>query len=501
MIKELGKIIKNSYFILAILVFFIVLINSMTSPIYDVSLMNDDAHLFYVIGRAMKAGKVAYIDVFDHKGLYLFFISLIGSIVEYNHIGLFIMQLILVYLNAVLIFKIIKNYVGEGISILGALFYAILHVSHYFSYGAFQGESLLLPFLNLSYYLGFLYFKNVSDSDMSHKPAYMLAHGVLFGVFFLTKPNIALPYLPFAIILLIILLKNKLYKNLIINIIFGLIGMIIAATPVILYCTINHCMNEMIDATYFFNMRYMGGTALAMNTTESQIMWYVKNYSFIFIAIVLSTIIICKKKDLMYIKKVAYTAVLVFALTSMLMAGRAYEYYANVVVIFFLPLVTFILYKIDKVSNENRYKMVVEIFGVIILFIYSILAGRNFTLSAQEHMLRSANAIREVYNDNFGKKRKVEVYALGAGAFVYNILNAIPEERYFTSLKVEYEKAPEVYEEMYNYIVSKRADFVVVCLDQVMVTNKASTKKILTYLDDHYKLISNALGLYMYKKK
>lgn len=494
-------IFKSSYFILGILVFFVVFINSMSSPIYDVALMNDDAHLFYVLGRALKAGKVAYLDVFDHKGLYLFFIGFLGSFFEYKHIGLFIMHFFIVYVNAILVFKIIKNYISETLSLLGAMFIAVLHVSHYFSYGAFQGESLLLPFLTIGYYLAFLYFKNIKEDDMSHKPIYMLGHGIIFGILFLTKSNLALPWVPFAVIILCILLKNKLYKNLFINILYGIIGVIIAAIPVLIYCLINNCLFEMIDATYFFNMRYIGESELAMSTKEAQVLWYVKNYIYVAIAIILSSIIFCKNKSITTIKKIAYFSALIISIASIMMAGRAYEYYANAVMIYFVPLIIYVLFLFDRMSKDKSYKNVIAIFGIIILYVYSVIVGRNFTIPVQEHMLRSANAIREVYADTFPNKRKVKVFTLGSGSFVYNSLGAIPDERYFFTPHAEYDKVPELYEEMYDYIRSFKADFIVVCLDAIMITNKENTKKMLRFLDERYTLVSNALGLYMYKKK
>lgn len=44
--------------------------------------MFTDSSVYVVMGRAMKHGKIMYKEIFDHKGLYMYFLNYIAALIS-----------------------------------------------------------------------------------------------------------------------------------------------------------------------------------------------------------------------------------------------------------------------------------------------------------------------------------------------------------------------------------------------------------------------------------
>ena len=67
-------------------------LTSLYSIRFNKVLMEVDGACFYDIGKAIVDGKILYKEVFDHKAPYIYFINALGSLIDYNHFGLFIIE-------------------------------------------------------------------------------------------------------------------------------------------------------------------------------------------------------------------------------------------------------------------------------------------------------------------------------------------------------------------------------------------------------------------------
>ena len=81
--------------------------SSIHSIRFDKNVMHGDGACFYMIGKAIMQGKVLYKDVFDHKTPYIYFINGLASLLEYNHIGLFLVEVLILFVTLYFIFKIL----------------------------------------------------------------------------------------------------------------------------------------------------------------------------------------------------------------------------------------------------------------------------------------------------------------------------------------------------------------------------------------------------------
>ena len=116
---------KNLYYVfLFVVVIFLSLVGLNSSPLNKGITQNDSA-VFQIMGKGMIEGQVIYKDLFDHKGPIMYLINAIAYLIS-PKIGLFVVEIVLIYIGALFIFKTSKIFVNEKISFIMALFYLML---------------------------------------------------------------------------------------------------------------------------------------------------------------------------------------------------------------------------------------------------------------------------------------------------------------------------------------------------------------------------------------
>ena len=111
----------------------------------------EDSSVFLYIGQQMKAGKVPYLDLFDHKGPVLYFIQYLGVLIaEKNFTGVWILEVLNILATAALMLKLGQITGGKQSSIR----LAILVVLGACGWKVWQGgnltEEYALPWITLA---------------------------------------------------------------------------------------------------------------------------------------------------------------------------------------------------------------------------------------------------------------------------------------------------------------------------------------------------------------
>ena len=101
--KRIGKIEYFLIFIYTVLIKFFVSINSIR---FSEVFTDPDQAIFYTIGKAITSGKVLYTDIFDHKTPYIYFVNAIASLFDKNHLGLFTIEVIIMFITLIYVYKI-----------------------------------------------------------------------------------------------------------------------------------------------------------------------------------------------------------------------------------------------------------------------------------------------------------------------------------------------------------------------------------------------------------
>jgi len=136
----------------------------------------------------MFRGLVPYKDLFDQKGVFLYFLYGLASLFSYTTFhGVFVLEVIACALTLLAQMKIALLYLPRGtVFLMTPLCGAVLYSSRAMWWGG-SAEEFLLPFLSWGLYLSFLYFRTVYPEPVPYRT--MFLGGVLSSFVFLIKFN------------------------------------------------------------------------------------------------------------------------------------------------------------------------------------------------------------------------------------------------------------------------------------------------------------------------
>ena len=230
------------YVVLFILsVCFLLIFSLWTSPIYK-GWYGCDASFFTMAGRGILSGWVPYRDFFDLKGPYFFFFEALGQVVCKGRFGAFWLQCLALFASLVLIERICSCKalsLKKTCFITGLLLF--MHIATL--WGGNTLEEYLLPLSLLCVYMA------VKDS-LSPKSGLII--GICFGIMMFSKITIAAPIVGLVIGVVIISIKEKEFKKLMTFCLYGILGFLIAITPIFIYFGIHKAIYDMLYSCFIF---------------------------------------------------------------------------------------------------------------------------------------------------------------------------------------------------------------------------------------------------------
>lgn len=243
------------YIISLLVATFFVLTNSdSTSPLFHEGRLDSD--IFQYVGYAITKGKIPYTDVFDHKGLFLYWIEALGYLINPSW-GVFFLQIINLSLVILIWNKILIRQPNLYVR-LGTLFLCLLALYAYYSGGNLTEEWSLLP---VSYPF-LLYYKNQWSNRMDFSNGQLLTIGICMGILFLIRPNNAAPVVGMLIYCLFHSLWRKEYAYIGRSVGLILVGFLIPTLLAVIYMLViagKKGVFDMIYGTVIFNIEYSAG--------------------------------------------------------------------------------------------------------------------------------------------------------------------------------------------------------------------------------------------------
>lgn len=245
--QHLG-IILTCILVSAVILFFF---SGTTSPLYN--LAYSDGLVYKYVALGIENGKLPYIDVFDNKGPFLYFINYIARSINKQY-GLLGLQWLNLSFFLCLCHKLHRQLKGHFFFtwLLPILFTFIIR---FFDDGNLTEEwSLILLTLPLFFILP-LYIGNKKDLCLSES----LAYGLCIGLLVLLRLNNAVPLLAIILWWLIKMILHKEYKSLSRFVCFAFIGFsfpVVVAAGWIYYKAGIHGLYEWQYATIVVNIYY-----------------------------------------------------------------------------------------------------------------------------------------------------------------------------------------------------------------------------------------------------
>ena len=499
-IKKDNLIFYLSFFIVAFLLCFF---NTALSPLYPDTYITHDASVFYVLGRAIKNGFVAYKDYWDHKGLYIFFTYAIASIIgETNHIGVWIVFSLFTFFYMVFVYKIInliflkldkyKNDITKNnfIKFFTTIIFGAIYTSIYYGHDALLCEHIALLMIIISMYM---VLKHLLCDEVLFDKKNMFLQGILASVVLFDKPNYVIYFGAVLFLCVYEHINEKNIKNLVFNFIYGFLGLIVGASPVIIYCIMTNSLSDMIFATFTINFLYVGNSEKSViHAKTSPIIDTINNYKITIMFTIASILLFIKNK---FNKKINLFLIVSYLLLLIIIVipFRAYTHYLLIITPYMIFLFISFLNGIYDVFINNVSKMRKKIIIGIVCLIYSILVYYLGAVAQDRNEYLSSVKVKkvvEIFNKEFPNKRlreNAKVYVVGYGTYFYNELDVLPSDKYYCVAVMDYETFPNAFDAIRDNIYNFKSDFIITTENDTIYT--ALGKEFHAFLDENYDLL------------
>lgn len=280
--KQLSRIRKKDWKYLGITamisVLFLLIAYESTSPLYPYS-HGLDSSFFMMTGRMVADGKVPYLDFFDMKGPFIFFIEGLGQWLIDGKMGIFLVQNLFFLATTGLSYAIARQFVKEAPALLVVILNLFV-LSTTSSGGNFTEEFSLPPIL-LCELLAIIYTKKCGKSlresgEAEHPPLYAAVYGFCFMYLALIRITNAALICGIVGSVLVVLVATKKWKNLLYNMAGFLIGAALCFAPVALYFLAKDAFGEMLYGTFVFPFLYSNdGVTNRIASTWMSILYYI----------------------------------------------------------------------------------------------------------------------------------------------------------------------------------------------------------------------------------
>lgn len=301
----------------------------------------NDANSYFSVGKALFNGKMPYRDVFDQKGMFLYFFYGLAYLVSHTTFaGVFIMEIILAFFDLTGIFRILQLYVKRNMALaLSPLVLAVTICSKSFYWGG-SAEEVCLPFLIWGLYLSLNYFKNhYPKEQMSFKVIF--AGGILAGMVANVKFTVLGFFFAWMMCVAFSFLVRKDFPGAVKGCLIFLGGMAIPFIPWVIYFGVQGSLYEWywgyvyINVFVYSNLNGEGPSLFERIYTLSEILYWLIRDNLIYFAFMIPGVIwYLFGKGKKWLERFNLLALCFFLFLGIYVGGSELPYYA-------LPLATF----------------------------------------------------------------------------------------------------------------------------------------------------------------
>lgn len=455
---------------------FMMLFSVTTSPIFD-NLYGYDSAYYRFIGSAILRGKIPYVDLFENKGPFFYFIQAVGALngTQNRKISLiFPMQVLSL---CVTIFFCYKS--GELLNPTDkreSIRFILLVVCALSSLAAtLQGgnitEDWSFPMISCSLFLFTKYAINIKEIHSvsgtnavrySHPPRYAFIHGICFGMIALIRINNAISICAGLFVIGILLIMHRQWKNILQNILSGFAGILLVALPIFGWYLSKNAMDEMIYAAFIHAFKY------SQTTAHSDNVW--STYGKQFIPLITSLLLVMIHA--LRTKKVCFIDIIVVVIILMnflffLKFNSFLHYFAIIFPVFLYSLALY-------VDTKARIEWLLIIF-IVVCFIPSIRESLYWSF------LDNTYPIFPTADKYVPKKERDSMIAIDTTPAVYLIKGMMPVSRFAVWQTSTFDLEPEFKDEFITDLQTKKPKWIVKTCEQTI-----KYTEIQKIIDDNY---------------
>ena len=459
-----------------IISFVCLFICSKSSPLYVFN--NDpDINAFYTVSRCWINGIIPYRDIFEQKGPLLYLIFVIANFISNkSFIGIFIIELLSMTVFTYYIYKIMILFLSKNKSIYLLLFLFISSItgSRFFVYGC-KAEEFCLPLLAITLYSLLIFLlKNKKINNIR-----LFINGVIAGCIFMIKFNLIGFWGIYLLIILYWMVRNNFYKEMILKLVFFMLGFCLVIIPFFIYFYIVNGLKDFVYIYFYFNtFSYASFNNSFIIKAIRYIMFMVRNIYYgkficLFIIIGIISFLVSKKYLINRFNKICFIMFFIGGSLGIYGAGDGYLYYFLMFVILEIFGLIFI-YDIFNRINKGRIINIIMIICIISLAIFFIFNSISLEYLGKNKKDLIQYKFSKIIKEKNGKS--ILNYGRLDGGF-YMTSNILPSTKYFEFQNTDIK---ELHDELDKKIANKEFDFI------VYIYFDDNYDKVVT---DNYKLI------------
>lgn len=453
-----------------------------TSPL--VGRIGEDSGMYLLMGKAMASGKTLYLDLFDHKGPFIFMLNSLPQLFCQGTVGVWIVEVFFMFFSLIILQKAANKMTDSHFVFLIPLFYVWLTVS------LFNGGNYTEEYCNLFSIIALgIYVFWQQEKNLTNGKAFVL--GLCLAIPFFFRPNnIALP----AAVILFIGIHTLRYQkeNALRYILWALFGILTVTLPILIYHAINHSLYDMMYATVLHNLSYCqtGFSAFKFFPAAGGYATFCLLTIF-----ALNIIAICtcfsnedKINGLFLLTAFAVTFV------SVVIGGRAFLYYWTL----FVPQTAFAILIIVKHRNQSTAKKAekawLPVLAVCCVAAITVSFITYRPLEKKENAALYKKEAHALYN-LIPTKEKNSFYAMDIPAVWLYETGAKTPLKYFTMQTWMSKTNPAITTVIASYLNTAKPKWLV-----TYYKNESSNPTIQKIIEKNYQYVSENKSGYLYKR-
>lgn len=476
-----------------ILAFLTLLITSKNSFLYP---LNDwvDANAFFTVGKSMFNGVVPYKDIFEQKGLILYFIYGIGYLFSPKSFhGVFILEVLFFTVFLYFVHKIIVLFFKNKYSYIFLPIIAVLiTTSVSFVHGG-SCEEFCLPFFAITLYY---YLKHFKDKELSYKQLFI--NGFIAGVILLIKYTFLGFWFAFMMFIFFDFIRKKSFKKAFCACGVFLLGMSEPVIISLIYLGVNGAIKDFINDYFIINMTAYN-EVISIGSRFNKVFKGVfssllDNGYLVYFGIILLPFYLCKLKMDNY-EKMSFIGILVIFSLGLFWGLHFYRYYM-------LPLLIFLIIAILGISGwlKKYIDKIVEMkfANLIYLLVFIVCmclcySGANY----KEMIFLDKNKMFQFkyaeYINNYDNPTLLNMGYLDAG--LYTTTGIVPNTKFFEVQNIPYDRFPDNLDDMKYNVVNGNVMFVLYYTKDSL----DNVRRKVPYLFDNYTLVYD--DVYLFEKE
>ena len=213
----------------------------------------NDPSTFVIMGKSMAEGKTPYLEIFDHKGLYIFYETILYAFM--GKFGIFLTMTLFITVSLVFLTLTLKELeLGHRTTFVGLMLFTAIYVF----FGQFPGDADLIVMVGMIMF--YFYFKGYKNgSDKYYLIACLLA-GVSAGIALNIRPSDAMLGFAFMVFYTVKRIKEKKWLIMLRDACLCLLALIITTMPAYIHAFAGGFAKEMVDAVFLSNLKYLGSS-------------------------------------------------------------------------------------------------------------------------------------------------------------------------------------------------------------------------------------------------